>query len=177
MGASRTGGASVMEDYTYDLTPKHELVIGAHMLEVCPSIAAEARPVLDVQPLSIGKKADPARLIFSARPGPAIHSTLIDLGHRFRLIAHDLQVVAPPHDLPRLPTARAVYRSLPDVLTGTEAWIHAGGGHHTAFSQNVNVEELRTFAEMFDIEFIHIGSHTRIPELKLDIRRNEGAYS
>jgi L-arabinose isomerase len=176
MGAGRPGGASFMEDYTYDLTPGEELVIGAHMLEVCPSIAAEARPVLDVQPLSIGKKEDPARLLFSARPGPAIHSTLIDLGHRFRLISHELEVVAPPHELPRLPTARAVYRPLPDLFTGTEAWIHAGGAHHTVFSQNVGVEQWRTLAEMFDIEFVHIGAHTRVPQLKQELRWNEASF-
>lgn len=176
MGAGLPGGASFMEDYTYDLTPGQELVIGAHMLEVCPSIAAEPRPVLDVQPLSIGKKEDPARLLFSARPGPAIHSTLIDLGNRFRLISHELDVVPPPHELPRLPTARAVYKPLPDLFTGTEAWIHAGGAHHTVFSQNVGVDQWRTLAEMFDIEFVHIGAHTRVPQLKQELRWNESAY-
>jgi L-arabinose isomerase len=176
MGAGRSGGASFMEDYTYDFSPGQELVIGAHMLEVCPSIAAEARPVLDVQPLSIGKKEDPARLLFSARPGPAIHSTLIDLGNRFRLISHELEVVAPPHELPKLPTARAVYRPLPDLFTGTEAWIHAGGAHHTVFSQNVGIEQLRALAEMFDIEFVHIGAHTRVPQLKQELRWNETAF-
>ena len=176
MGAGRPGGASFMEDYTYDLTPDQELVIGAHMLEVCPSIAAEARPLLDVQPLSIGKKADPARLIFSARAGRAIHSTLIDLGNRFRLISHEVDVVPPPHDLPRLPVARAVYRPLPDLFRGTQAWIHAGGAHHTVFSQNVSVEQLRTFAEMFDIEFVHIGAGTDIARLKQELRWNESAF-
>lgn len=176
MGAGRPGGASFMEDYTYDLTPGQELVIGAHMLEVCPSIAAEPRPVLDVQPLSIGKKDDPARLLFSAKPGAAVHSTLIDLGTRFRLISHELEVVTPPHDLPRLPTARAVYRPLPDLFTGTEAWIHAGGAHHTVFSQNVAIEQWRTLAEMFDIEFVHIGAHTQVPQLKQELRWNAATY-
>lgn len=176
MGAGRPGGASFMEDYTYDLTPGRELVIGAHMLEVCPSIAAEARPVLDVQPLSIGKKDDPARLLFSARPGPALHSTLIDLGPRFRLISHELDVVEPPQALPRLPTARAVYRPLPDLFTGTEAWIHAGGAHHTVFSQNVDVAQWRTLAEMFDIEFIHLGAHTQVPHLKQELRWNAASF-
>ncbi|GCL63985.1 L-arabinose isomerase [Pseudaquabacterium pictum] len=176
MGAGRPGGASFMEDYTYDLTPGQELVIGAHMLEVCPSIAAEARPVLDVQPLSIGKKDDPARLLFSARPGAAVHSTLIDLGPRFRLISHELDVLAPPHDLPRLPTARAVYRPLPDLFTGTEAWIHAGGAHHTVFSQHIAIDQWRTLAEMFDIEFVHIGAHTQVPQLKQELRWNAATY-
>lgn len=176
MGAGREGGASFMEDYTYHLVPGEELVVGAHMLEVCPSIAAEARPRLDVQPLSIGKKADPARLVFSARPGRAVHSTLIDLGHRFRLIAHEVDVVTPPHDLPRLPVARATYRPLPDLARGTEAWIHAGGGHHTVFSQNVGIDQLRTFAEVFDIEFVHLGAHTDIARLKQELRWSAGAY-
>lgn len=176
MSAGTGAGASFMEDYTYDLTPGQELVIGAHMLEVCPSIAAEARPLVDVQPLSIGKKADPARLIFNARPGRAIHSTLIDLGNRFRLISHEVDVLVPPHDLPRLPVARAVYRPLPDLFRGTQAWIHAGGAHHTVFSQGVSVDQLRTFAEMFDIEFLHIGEQTEVAKLKQEIRWNEQAY-
>lgn len=176
MSAGTNAGTSFMEDYTYDLTPGQELVIGAHMLEVCPSIAAEAKPLLDVQPLSIGKKDDPARLIFSAKPGRAIHSTLIDLGNRFRLISHEVDVVAPPHALPKLPVARAVYTPLPDFYRGTEAWIHAGGAHHTVFSQGVSVQQLRTFAEMFDIEFVHIGAHTQIAQLKQELRWNDRTY-
>ena len=169
-------GASFMEDYTYDLTPGQELVIGAHMLEVCPSLAAEGRPLLDVQPLSIGKKEDPARLIFTARSGRAVHTTLLDLGNRFRMISHEVDVIAPPHELPRLPTARAVYRPLPDLFRGTQAWIHAGGGHHTIFSQGVGIDQLRTFAEAFDIEFIHIGAHTDIARLKQELRWGEASF-
>ena len=176
MSAGTGLGASFMEDYTYDFTPGGELVIGAHMLEVCPSIAAETRPLLDVQPLSIGKKDDPARLIFSAREGRAIHSTLIDLGNRFRLISHEVDVIAPPHALPRLPVARAVYRPLPDLPRGTAAWIHAGGAHHTVFSQGVTVEQLRCFAEMFDMEFVHIGAHTDLARLKQDLRLGDAAW-
>lgn len=170
-------GASFMEDYTYDFTPGRELVIGAHMLEVCPSISAQARPLLDVQPLSIGKKADPARLVFNARPGRAIHSTLIDLGNRFRLISHEVDAVDPPHELPKLPVARAVYLPLPDLYTGTAAWIHAGGAHHTVFSQGVAVGQLRSFAEMFDIEFVHIGAHTDLDRLRQELRWSERAHA
>ena len=176
MSAGTGAGASFMEDYTYELTPGHEMVIGAHMLEVCPSIAAEPRPLLDVQPLSIGKKDDPARLIFSAKPGRAIHSTLIDMGNRFRLISHEVDVITPPHELPKLPVARAVYQPLPDFYRGTEAWIHAGGAHHTVFSLGVSIDQLRSFAEAFDIEFLHIGAHTEIARLKQEIRWNEVAY-
>ena len=176
MSRGTGAGASFMEDYTYDLTPGRELVVGAHMLEVCPSIAAESRPVLDVQPLSIGKKADPARLIFSAKPGPAVHSTMIDLGNRFRLISHELEVIAPPHDLPQLPTARAVYRPLPDLYRGTEAWIHAGGAHHAVFSQGVSIDQLRTFAEIFGVEFVHIGAGVDVARLRSELRWNERAY-
>ena len=176
MSAGTGAGASFMEDYTYELTPGHEMVIGAHMLEVCPSIAAEPRPLLDVQPLSIGKKDDPARLIFSAQPGRAIHSTLIDMGNRFRLISHEVDVITPPHELPKLPVARAVYKPLPDFYRGTEAWIHAGGAHHTVFSLGVSIDQLRSYAEAFDIEFLHIGAHTEIAHLKQEIRWNEVAY-
>ncbi len=176
MSAGTGLGASFMEDYTYDFTPGQELVIGAHMLEVCPSLAAESKPVLDVQALSIGKKADPARLIFSARPGPSIHSTLLDMGNRFRLISHEVEAIAPPHELPKLPTARAVYRPLPDLFNGTAAWIHAGGAHHTVFSQGVTIGQLRNFAEVFDIEFVHIGAHTDLNRLRDELRWNERAY-
>lgn len=177
MGAGKPGGASFMEDYTYHLVPGEELVLGAHMLEVCPSIAgAQDRPRLDVQPLSIGKKDDPARLIFTAAPGRAIHSTLIDLGHRFRLICHEVDVVAPPQALPRLPVAHAVYRPLPDLARGTEAWIHAGGAHHTVFSQNVSMEQLRAWAEVFGIECVHIGADTDPAQLKQMLRWGEAAW-
>lgn len=177
MGAGLPGGASFMEDYTYDFTPGRELVIGAHMLEVCPSLAAEARPLLDVQPLSIGKKDDPARLIFNARPGPAMHVTVLDLGDRFRLIAHELEVVAPPHELPRLPVARAVYRPLPDLARGTAAWIHAGGGHHTVFCQGLVPRQLQRYAEMLDIEYVHIGADTDPDRLKRELRWGERAFA
>jgi L-arabinose isomerase len=176
MSAGTGAGASFMEDYTYDFTPGRELVIGAHMLEVCPSLAGDARPLLDVQPLSIGKKDDPARLIFNARAGRAIHSTLLDMGNRFRLISHEVDVIDPPHDLPQLPVARAVYQPLPDLARGTAAWIHAGGAHHTVFSQGVTIGQLQTFAEMFDIEFVHIGAHTELGQLKRELRWSERAF-
>ncbi len=172
MGAGLAGGTSFMEDYTYDFTPGNNLVIGAHMLEVCPSIA-EVRPVLDVQPLSIGKKDDPARLLFSARPGPAVNASLIDMGNRFRLIVNEVDVVPQPHELPKLPVARAVWRALPDLKTAAEAWILAGGAHHTVYSQAVGAEELRMLADMFGIEYLLINENTNISSFKNEINWNE----
>ena len=170
------GGTSFMEDYTYDFTPGNELVIGAHMLEVCPSIAREKKPTLDVQPLSIGKKDDPARLLFSARPGPALNASLIDMGDRFRLIVNAVEVVEQPHTLPKLPVARAVWKALPSLAVAAEAWILAGGAHHTVYSQAVTPEHLRIFAEMFGIEFLLIDGETHIPDFKNEIRWNELAF-
>lgn len=172
MGAGLAGGTSFMEDYTYDFAPGNNLVIGAHMLEVCPSIAAE-KPVLDVQPLSIGKKEDPARLLFSAQPGRALNASLIDMGNRFRLIVNEVEVVAQPHALPRLPVARAVWKALPDLNTAAEAWILAGGAHHTVYSQAVTADDLRTLAEVFGIEYLLINEKTDLAAFKNDINFNE----
>lgn len=170
------GGTSFMEDYTYDFTPGHELVIGAHMLEVCPSIAAEAKPLLDVQPLSIGKKDDPARLLFSAKPGRALNASLIDMGDRFRLIVNEVDVVEQPHPLPKLPVARAVWKALPSLDVAAEAWILAGGAHHTVYSQALTSEHLRILAEIFGIEFLLIDSKTEIAAFKNEINWNELAF-
>ncbi|MBK9614149.1 MAG: L-arabinose isomerase [Uliginosibacterium sp.] len=177
MGAGLTGGTSFMEDYTYDFTPGNNLVIGAHMLEVCPSIAAEKKPVLDVQPLSIGKKDDPARLLFSAQPGRALNASLIDMGNRFRLIVNEVDVIAQPHALPRLPVARAVWKALPDLNTAAEAWILAGGAHHTVYSQAVTADDLRTLAEMFGIEYLLINEKTDLAAFKNEINFNEVYYA
>ncbi|MBS1157143.1 MAG: L-arabinose isomerase [Proteobacteria bacterium] len=170
------GGTSFMEDYTYDFTPGNELVIGAHMLEVCPSIAAEAKPLLDVQPLSIGKKDDPARLLFSAKPGRALNASLIDMGDRFRLIVNEVDVVEQPHPLPKLPVARAVWKALPSLDVAAEAWILAGGAHHTVYSQAITSEHLRILAEMFGIEFLLIDGKTEIAAFKNEINWNELAF-
>ena len=173
MGSGKAGGASFMEDYTYDFTPGHELVIGAHMLEVCPSIAGEQKPVLDVQPLSIGKKADPARLVFSAQAGPALNATLIDMGNRFRLIVNQLDVIEQPKPLPALPVARAVWQPLPSLRTAAAAWIYAGGAHHAVFTQAVTPEQLRLFAEMTGVEYLHIGEATTLNDFKNQLNWNE----
>ena len=134
MATGLPGGTSFMEDYTYDLDPSGPTVLGAHMLEVCPSIAA-GRPSCEIHPLSIGGKADPVRLVFDAAPGPAIVAGLTDLGDRFRIVANVIDIVAAEQALPRLPVARAVWRPRPDMRTAVEAWLTAGGAHHTVLSR------------------------------------------
>ncbi len=171
------GGSSFMEDYTYHFATAGDLVVGAHMLEVCPSIAADAKPLLDVRPLSIGKKDDPARLIFNAKAGPAVNASLIDMGNRFRLIASELDVIDPPHDLPKLPNARAVWKALPSLEVSAEAWIHAGGAHHAVFSQAIGADSMRIFAAMTGIEFLLIGRDTKIEDFRNELRWNELAFA
>ncbi len=170
------GGTSFMEDYTYDFTPGNELVIGAHMLEVCPSIASAEKPLLDVQYLGIGKKDDPARLIFSARPGLALNASLIDMGDRFRLIVNEVEAIAQPQPLPKLPVARVVWKALPSLDVAAEAWILAGGAHHTVYSQAISAEHLRILAEMFGMEFLLIDRKTEIPAFKNEINWNEVSF-
>ena len=176
MGHGLAGGTSFMEDYTYDFTPGNELVIGAHMLEVCPSIAREAKPLLDVQPLSIGGKDDPARLLFSARPGPALNASLIDMGDRFRLIVNAIETVEQPQPLPQLPVARAVWKALPSLEVAAEAWILAGGAHHAVYSQAISAEHLRILAEIFGVEFLLIDDKTEIAAFKNEINWNDIAF-
>jgi L-arabinose isomerase len=175
MSAGLDGGTSFMEDYTYHLDPDCTMVLGAHMLEVCPTIAA-ARPSLEVHPLGIGGKADPARLVFDARSGPALNASVIDLGNRFRMIVNTVQVVPPLEPLPRLPVARALWLPEPDLSTAASAWILAGGAHHTGFSLALTVEHLEDFAEIAGVEFLLIDKHTQIRDFKKDLRWNEVYY-
>ncbi len=175
MAADLKGGTSWMEDYTYHLDPKRPLVLGAHMLEVCPSIAA-TKPSLQIHPLGIGGKEDPARLVFTAKPGPALNATLVDMGNRFRLIVNELNVVKPPRPLPKLPVACAMWEALPDFKTAAAAWIYAGGAHHSAFSSAVTAEHLEDFAAIAGIEMIRIGTDTTLPVLKNELRWNDIAY-
>ena len=175
MGKGLPGGASFMEDYTYHLDPAGMKVLGAHMLEVCPTIAA-GRPSLEIHPLSIGGKEDPPRLVFDAAAGPALNVALLDLGNRFRMLINEVEVVPPDRDLPRLPVARAVWRPLPDLKTAAAAWILAGGPHHTAFTQALSPEYLEDFAEMAGIEFLHIGPQTDLHQFKKELRWNEAAF-
>ena len=166
------GGTSFMEDYTYDLGKG--LVLGAHMLEVCPTIAS-GEVSLQVHPLGIGGKDDPARLVFDTTHGPALNASLIDLGNRFRLILNEVEVVDHP-PMPKLPVAQAVWRPKPDLATGATAWIYAGGAHHTAFSQGVTVEMLQDFAEMAEIECVVIDGKTDLGQFRQELRWNEMYY-
>ena len=175
MATGLKGGSSFMEDYTYHLDPKGAKVLGAHMLEVCPTIA-QGKPTLEVHPLSIGGKADPARLVFTAAPGPGLCAAVIDLGNRFRLVVNAVEVVSPDAPLPKLPVARALWRPEPDLKTAAAAWIHAGSSHHTAFSLAVTPEHLRDYAEMAGIEFVLIDRETRLHQLLKELRWNEACY-
>jgi L-arabinose isomerase len=176
MAAGLPGGVSFMEDYTYHLEPGSMRVLGAHMLEICPSIA-EGKPSLQVHPLGIGGKADPARLVFNTPPGPAINACLLDMGNRFRLVLNEVDVVPPKEPLPRLPVARALWIPKPDLPVSAECWIHAGGAHHTGFSQALTVEHLSDFAEIADIECVEIGARTTVPEFRKELRWNEVYYA
>jgi L-arabinose isomerase len=145
------------------------------MLEVCPSIAG-GRPSCEVHPLSIGQRADPVRLVFDAAPGPALVAGLLDLGDRFRLVVNEIEVIDPPQRLRRLPVARAVWRPAPDLATAAEAWILAGGPHHTALSQSLSVQHLADFAEMIGIELVVIDAETDIRDLKRELHWSEAYY-
>jgi L-arabinose isomerase len=175
MGAGRPGGTSFMEDYTYHLVPGEEKILGAHMLEVCPSIAA-ARPSCEIHPLGIGDREDPVRLVFDAEPGPAIVVGITDVGDRFRLVLNEIDVVAPDRPLPKLPVARAVWEPKPDFKTSTESWLVAGGPHHTVLSSAVGTEELCDFAEMINTELLVIDAETRTRRFADEIRWNKAYY-
>jgi L-arabinose isomerase len=172
---SGKGGVSFMEDYTYHLAKGQERVLGAHMLEVCPSIAS-AKPSLEIHPLGIGGKADPCRLVFDAAPGAAVNATLVDMGGRMRMIVNEVDVVRPDHAMPKLPVACAVWIPRPDFKRGCEGWILAGGAHHTAFSYDVTAGHLEDFAGMVGIEFIRIGEGTDLSALRNELRWNDAAY-
>ena len=175
MSAGLEGGVSFMEDYTYHFSESGDKVLGAHMLEVCESIAA-SKPKLDILPLSIGGKEDPARLIFDANTGPAVTASIMDMGQRFRLLVNEVDVVPTDEDLPKLPVARALWMPRPDFKTAAAAWIYAGGAHHNSFSYAVTSEHLRDFAEMAGIEFVVIDNETRIPAFRDKLRWNDLYY-
>jgi L-arabinose isomerase len=169
MTAGMTGGTSFMEDYTYHLHPDAQLVLGAHMLEICPTLAA-GKPSCEIHPLGIGGKADPVRLVFTAPPGPAVNVAMIDLGDHFRMLVNEVDAVTPEQPLPKLPVARALWAPRPDLKTAAAAWIYAGGPHHTVFSQAATAEHIEDFAEMLGIECLFIDGQTSLRNFKQQLR-------
>ncbi|HBW35265.1 L-arabinose isomerase [Desulfosporosinus sp. BICA1-9] len=168
-------GTSLMEDYTYHLEKGNEMILGAHMLEICPTIAA-SRPRIEVHPLSIGGKADPARLVFDGATGPAICVSLIDIGGRFRLIVNEVDAVKSPHSLPKLPVARVLWKPQPNLQEAAEAWIRAGGAHHTCFSLKVSAEQLLDWSEMVGVECLLINKDTNLLAFRNELRWNDLAW-
>jgi L-arabinose isomerase len=175
MATGLKGGNSFMEDYTYHFEPGNEMVLGAHMLEICESIA-DGKPSCEIHPLGIGGKADPVRSVFNVAGGPALNASIVDMGNRFRLLVNEVTAVAPKHDLPKLPVARVLWKPLPDMHTGCAAWILAGGAHHTCYSQNLTAEHLEDFAEIAGVEFVLIGKDTQLYPFKNQLKWNEVYY-
>jgi L-arabinose isomerase len=168
-------GTSFMEDYTYHFEPGNEMVLGAHMLEVCPTIA-DGKPRIEVHPLSIGGKADPARMVFDGREGSALNASLIDLGRRFRLLINTVDAVKPQKPMPKLPVARVLWKPHPSLAESAEAWILAGGAHHTVFSYAVTVEQLLDWAEMVGVEGLVIDKDTSVERFKNELRWSDAVW-
>jgi L-arabinose isomerase len=175
MASGLPGGVSFMEDYTYHFEPGRETALGAHMLEVCPSIAA-GKPRIEVHPLGIGGKAPPARMVFDAAPGPAVLATLVDLGDRFRMIVNEIETVNIENDMPKLPVARALWKPYPNMVDAAESWIIAGGAHHSVYSSALSAEYFRDWAEMSGVEFVLIGRDTKPARLRDELRWAEAYW-
>jgi L-arabinose isomerase len=175
MGAGLPGGASLMEDYTYDLTPGEELILGAHMLEICPTLTT-SRPKLEIHALGIGGREDPVRLVFDTDPGPAVVVAMSDMRDRFRLVANVVEVVELPHPLPQLPVARAVWKPEPDFATSAAAWLTAGAAHHTVMTTALGLEVFEDFAEIARNELVVIDEHTELRSFKETLRWNQAYY-
>ena len=175
MASGLPGGNSFMEDYTYHFDPSNPLVLGSHMLEICPSIAA-GKPSCEIHSLGIGGKADPVRLVFDVNGGRALNASMIDMGNRFRLLINEVEAVAPVEKLPKLPVARVLWKPLPDLNTACAAWIYAGGAHHTVFSQNLSTEYFEDFADMFGIEMTVINEKTELRQFKNELRWSEASF-
>jgi L-arabinose isomerase len=175
MAHGLSGGTTFMEDYTYHFDPGGPAVLGSHMLEICPSIASDT-PSCEIHPLSIGGKEDPVRLVFDSGTGRAVNASLVDMGNRFRMAVNVVDVVEPPAEMPKLPTARALWMPQPELATAAAAWIQAGGAHHTGFSLALDVEHLEDFAAMAGMELLVIEDRTRLREFQNEIRWNEAAY-
>lgn len=175
MAEGLDGGTAFMEDYTYHFEPGNEMLLGAHMLEVCPTIAAE-RPKIQVHPLGIGDREDPARLVFKSQPGSAIVTTLVDMGDRLRMIVNDVECKEQLHDMPKLPVAGVLWAPKPCLQTSAEAWIYAGGAHHSVLSYALTPDIMRDFAEITGIEFLHIDQNTDIESFRKELFYNDVAY-
>ena len=178
MGEGENGASAFMEDYTYHLEEGNEYSLGAHMLEVCPSLASsDAKPRIETHHLGIGmNEKDPARLVFEGKAGNAIVVSLVDMGGRLRLICQDIVCVKPIMEMPNLPVARVMWRAMPDLTTGVECWITAGGAHHTVLSYDVSAEQMKDFASMMDIEFVHITKDTTVEALEKELLINDLVY-
>lgn len=175
MGSGLPGGNAFMEDYTYHFDPSNNLVLGSHMLEIDASLAS-GKAALEVHPLGIGGKADPARLVFNVAGGQALNASIVDMGNRFRLLINEVEAIEPQHDLPKLPVARVLWKPYPDMKTGCAAWIYGGGAHHTAYSQNLTAEHLQDFADIAGLEFLRIGKDTRLDQFRNELRWNDVSY-
>lgn len=175
MASGMKGGNSFMEDYTYHFDPQNPMVLGSHMLEICPSIA-DGTVKCEVHPLGIGGKEDPVRLVFDGSAGSALNVSLVDLGNRFRLIVNEVEAVKITQEFPKLPTARVLWKPQPNMEIGLQAWLLAGGAHHTVYSQNLTTEYFEDFAEMLNIELVVIDKSTTIRSLKNELRFNQIAF-
>lgn len=175
MASGMKGGNSFMEDYTYHFDPANTMVLGSHMLEICPTIA-NGLVKCEVHPLGIGGKEDPVRLVFNGAAGNCLNVSLVDMGNRFRLIVNEVEAVEVTEPFPKLPTARALWKPQPSMEIGLQAWILAGGAHHTVYSQNLRTEYLEDFAEMLDIELVVIDKDTTIRSLKNELRYKDIVY-
>ena len=175
MSEGLDGGTVFMEDYTYHFEPGNEMLLGSHMLEVCPTCAAE-KPKIQVHPLGIGNREDPARLVFKAQTGKGIVVTLVDMGDRLRMICNDVECKEQVNDMPKLPVAGVLWKPLPCLQTSAEAWIYAGGAHHSVLSYSLTADNMRDFAEIMGIEFVHINESTEINEFRKELFYNDVAY-
>jgi L-arabinose isomerase len=174
MAVGAKGGTSFMEDYTYHFGPGEPKVLGAHMLEVCPTIAS-AKPKLEIHPLGIGDREDPCRLVFDATPGKGFVTCLTDMGDHYRIVVNDIEVVTPDAPLPNLPVARAVWKPLPSLEVSAESWIYAGGSHHTVMSTALDVEVIQDFAEIAGVELLEINAKTDAHAFRHNVRWNSAA--
>lgn len=175
IGEGMDGGSSFMEDYNYDFEPGRELTLGAHMLEVCPTVAAE-KPRVEIHPLGIGDREPPARLVFEGAAGKGIVISLIDMGGRMRLIVQDIECVKPTMEMPNLPVARVMWKPEPDLMTGLKCWILSGGAHHSVLTTQINATIMEDWAEIMGIEFVHIDKETTVENLKQQLFLNDLAW-